>query len=378
MFPARPLLFALLGLSAACAPLPPAAPPQESAAPAEGSTAEPLALQAAAPRTYIVRRGDTLWDIAGRFLTQPWRWPELWRNNPQVRNPHLIYPGDVLELVDDGGRAVLRVARRGEQAAHPIATVPFAAIQPFLRRGAVLDEDGWGRLPYLLGAADARLLYGTGDRVYARGLAAAAEGERYQVLRPAGEYRDPDTGEALGWYALDVGDAVLERGGDPVTLKLTAMRREGRNGDRLQPTWSEDAAAGFAPQPAPPGVRGTIVAVQGGEGVSLIGQYASVVLNLGRRDGIAPGHVFAAYTAGALLTDPYSPQRRRLRGDLFPVETEYLSAGWSGEVASGPRVYLPDERVAVAMVYQSFDRVSYALVMKAVRPLRIGDRVGAP
>ncbi len=325
------------------------------------------------PERYTVAKGDTLWDISARFLKDPWRWPDLWKANPQVKNPHLIYPGDVLALRFNNGVPELHLEREGEARntiklspqvrseplARAIPAIPLGVIQPFLTRPRVVTREEMQAAPYIVQSADEHLIAASGNRVYVRGIKPGEAAERYTVLRLGQAYHDPDASaetkkkqqDVLGYEAIYVADAVLQQNGDPATFVLDGSRQEARNGDRLLPAIEQEHDAGFQPRAPGADARGRIISVI--EGVSQIGQYQVVVLNLGKQQGMEAGHVLAAYQAGYEVRDLVSPD---------PHDT----------------VRLPDERAALLMVFRPFDRVSYALVMQATRPLRVGDRVRSP
>ncbi|HKJ76777.1 MAG TPA: LysM domain-containing protein, partial [Gammaproteobacteria bacterium] len=237
------------------APSEPAAEPAPAKAPAK-----PL-LRPDHPERYTVKKGDTLWDIAGRFLNDPWRWPQLWYNNPQIENPHLIYPGDILTLTYIDGKPRLQVQERArptvklspkvrvESLDRAIPTIPLDAIQAFVTRPRVVAEGELDDNPYLVANAEGRLLTGGGDRVYARGLGEAPVGE-YDVVRLGDPYRNPDDREdILGYEVRDVADARLVRGGDPATLHIIRSNFEVRIGDRLMPAGEEPPLQDYQPRP---------------------------------------------------------------------------------------------------------------------------------
>ncbi len=320
--------------------------------------AQEVALNPDHPDRYVVKRGDTLWDIAARFLRDPWLWPEIWHVNPQIENPHLIYPGDVISLVyvDGKPRLVLERGRRTVKLSpqvrelpldEAIPTIPLDAIRPFLSRPRVLGEGEYEAAPYVVASADEHLIAASGMRVYARGVLGDA-GARYAVLRRGQVYRDPDTGEVLGLEAIHVADAQVQRPGDPAVLVLQRSTRETLVGDRLFPVGEDRYTDNFLPRAPQQQVQGRIIAVF--DGVSRIGQYQVVVLNRGARDGMEPGHVLAVYRAGETIRDPVRREK----------------------------VTLPDERAGIVMVFRTFDRVSYALVMSATRAIRVLDRVRNP
>lgn len=328
--------------------------------PAPAETAEAPLLRPDHPERYVVQKGDTLWDIAGHFLNDPWRWPRIWHNNPQVENPHLIYPGDILTLTYIDGKPRLQVQERGrptvklspevrvEPLDRAIPTLPLDAVQAFLTRPRVVAEGELDDAPYLVANADGRLLTGGGDRVYARGLGESPVGE-YDVVRLGDPYRNPDDPEdILGYEVRDVADARLVRGGDPATLHIVRSNFEVRIGDRLMPAGKEPPLQDYHPRPPAGEVEGRIISVL--DGVSQIGQHDVVVLDLGTEQGMERGHVLAVYRTGETVHDPVADQQ----------------------------VKLPDERAGTVMVFRAFDRVSYALVMGATRTMHVLDTVTKP
>jgi len=369
------------------------------------------------PKRYTVRKGDTLWDIAGRFLLEPWRWPEIWRANPQIDNPHLIYPGDELVLTYEGGRPVVRLDGRRlpvyklspQVRVEPldreaIPTIPIDAIRQFLRRPRVVSEAEIEAAPYIVSVGKEHLVAGPGARVYARGVD-PEQATRYTIYRKGEPYHDPAAieDEALGFEAVHVGDAVLERRGDPATMVITRSNREVLAGDRLFPVHKEEIDRSFMPRAPERQLEGRIISVV--EGVTQIGQHQVVVLNLGRRDGLEPGHVLAVYQAGEVVDDPFVPEPRQTIEEVKPhpdavgidkvFEAGIVIGRTMGRtlkgfyddtvdrfVHPGPRphelITLPDERAGVVMVFRPFDRLSYALVMKATRAIHLHDTVRNP
>ncbi len=366
--------FSALLLLSACAGLPEkplSAPPMVGSAGSAPPSALPPAplLRPDHPSAYTVVLGDTLWDIADRFLEAPWRWPDIWRLNPAIRNPHLIYPGDVLEVFYEDGQPRLWVAAsdvpaptartsdgrpliklspqvRIEALNQPIPTVPLEAIQPFIDGSRIVDPADWQAAPYILGADGERVTYAAQDRLYAQGL--DPDQPRWRVFHAGAEFTDPETGEFLGFQAIHVGDAVLEREGDPATLRVVRSLREIVPGDRLMPATDLETVYRFIPHPPPPDTQGRILSVP--DGVSLIGRYRTVVLNLGESDGLEAGHVLAILNEGGVVTDP----------------------------VVGGTVRLPDQRAGLLLVYRVFDRASFALVTEAMRTIRVADRVSGP
>jgi hypothetical protein len=320
--------------------------------------AEPIRLKPDHPQTYLVGPEDTVYDIAARFLVAPWQWPEVWRPGPGVKDPSLIYPGEVIELYYEKGQPRLRPARgrpevklspqlRAEPLTEPITAIPRSAIESFLKRTVILSPAEWDALPRIVANDDDRVVMGENDRIYARG-DVDFDQNYYRVFRVAQEYRDPATRQSLGFGGIYVGDAVLQQEGDPSTFVLTASRRDARVGDRLLAAEDEIETYRFLPHPPPPDTEGVIIAVPGDS--LLIGQYQSVVLDLGEDDGVEPGHVLAIYSGSRPVTDP----------------------------VSGSIVRLPDEKTGLLMLYKVYDKVSYGLVMSADRNIAVLDRVKNP
>jgi len=360
------------------------------------------------PRTYTVQPGDTLWGIAGRFLRDPWLWSEVWEANSEIGNPNLIYPGDVLELTyDSAGNPRVRTARGGMRVVklsprvrvteldRAIPTIPVNAIAPFLSRPFVADSSAIDDAPYVVGFPEGHILAGTGDTFYVRSIFDAPD-NRYEILRPGQEYRDPDTGEVLGFEAAFVAEARLERAGDPATLTVTRAAMEVEIADRAHPARETTPIRSFVPNPAPAGLEGKIIAVLGG--VSQIGQYDVVVLNRGQRDGVDIGQVFEAYRGGNERRDPVRARRTdwNWRNET-PLDTSFWLGDWeitgwrSGEPDENAPLPLhrkaermndtyivPDSRAGVVMVFRVFPRVSFALVMYARQAMHIGDAVAPP
>lgn len=321
------------------------------------------------PQTYTVVKGDTLWDISSRFLKDPWVWPELWQVNPQIANPHLIYPGDVLTLYFIDGRPMLRVDRPGmpdetRGKTYPtvklspqvrelsldeaVPTIPLDAIRSFLSRPRVVSEGELEKQPYVVAQTEDRLASGAGYSFYARGIKEEEAVPEYVLVRAGQKYVDPDTDEVLGYEALYLGEAQMTRYGDPSKLYVTESNREILRGDRLMPREDERLQYHYLPRSPEGEVNGKIIAVM--DGVAQIGQYQVVVLNLGRQENMEPGHVLSAMQSGVMVED----------------------------TVAGGQVKLPDEKAGTVMVFRVFDRVSYALVMRATKALHLYDIVTNP
>ena len=359
--------------------------------------ASAVELAPSAPDRYTVRRGDTLWEIAGKYLREPWRWPEIWQHNPQVRNPNLIYPGDVLTLDYVEGRPVVRVdrGRRGGTVKlspevreipteRAIPTIPVDAIGPFVSESRVLTDDELARAPYILSAGREHVIGVPGDLIYARQLPEASV-ERYGVYRAGGEYRAPGSDEVLGYEATYIADAIVEQPGDPATLFVTRATREIQPGDRLLPLEEDLLREPFLPRAPDADVRGNIISVP--DGVTQVGRYQVVVIDRGTQDGIESGHVLAVYSRPESVVDPNGehfpvPEPRQDFPLSFDTDLTILRARIANAYAPaflGPvEVQLPERRAGVVMVVRPFERVSYALVMEATRPMHLDDVVATP
>ncbi|MDE2148688.1 MAG: LysM peptidoglycan-binding domain-containing protein [Gammaproteobacteria bacterium] len=343
----------------------PASQPQAAPAAAESSPAAvtdlgqaraaagDLSLRTDAPLHYVVKRGDTLWAIAGYFLRKPWQWPQLWYENPQIRNPHLIYPGEVLTLVWVGGRPRLTATERleprvrEESIAQAVPTIPLDAIRAFLDGPRLVDRDTLDRAPAIAAFAEQHLMAGANEILYAVGLPAGA-GADWQVLRIGRAYRDPDTDELLGYEAVPVGSAVLQAPGNPAQMLLTKTSREALVGDRLLPPEADRYQADFYPHaPAQP-VHGRIISVF--DGVAEIGQFQIIAINRGARDGLDVGTVLSILQAGNRVPDP--------RG--------------------GGSVQLLDRPAGIVLVFKVTPKLAYALVMSETQAVHVLDKVAPP
>lgn len=310
------------------------------------------------PSYYIVQKGDTLWDISGRFLRSPWLWPEIWHVNPQVANPHLIFPGDRLDLVYIDGKPRLQLNRgvvklspqvRSQPWDGAIPTIPIGDIGPFLSRPYVLDPGQADEAPYIVSFGEDHILGGTGVRAYVRSI--EESGGKYHVVRPGDPYHDADTDEVLGHQATYIGTVEAIRSGDPGTVFFNSSEREAILGDRLIPVDGDASWTNFMPHQPADEINGSIIGVKGG--VAQIGQYNVVVLDRGASDGLEPGHVLRIDQRGETIRDVVTPDSR-------------------------DTVTLPDEEAGLLMVFRTFERISFGLVLNAVRPIHLRDRVLTP
>ena len=314
------------------------------------------------PRRYTVQPGDTLWDISGRFLEEPWNWPEIWSVNPQVDNPHLIYPGDVLKLTWEDGKPRLSRATtsrpddgviklsprvRSEPLDTPIPTIPLDAIQSFLSNNRIVADGVLEDAPYVIEGSDRRVISGSGDRVYVRG--EGSNGRVMGVFRRGARHTDPETGEFLGQEARSIGRGRINNVNDDVlSVDLTRSREEIEPRDRLLPTDDREITTRFEPSAPDERIRGLMIDVE--DGVSNIGQYNVVTVNRGERDGLESGHVLAVFKKGDRAKDPVTDET----------------------------IQLPSERAGIMMIFRTYEKLSYGLVLEAERPLKVLDEVRNP
>lgn len=343
-----------------------------------------------APQSYTVKSGDTLWAVSGLFLKSPWRWPELWGMNlSDIKNPHLIYPGQTLFLDTSDGRARLRMGAgtgsdlptvrlsprtRSESLADgALTTLKSHLIEPFLAEPVVVDAQGLSAAPRIVAAQDSRVLLTRGDRAYARGTPGAElmddpkqKQQAYRVFRSATPLKDPLTGEVLGYEAQYVGKAMLARSEStqnsldakgktrvdiiPATIDITDAKEEMRVGDRLLPEPPRQIQ-NYVPHAPLTQVDARIVSIYG-SAVANAAQNQVVAINRGTRDGMESGHVLAILKDGARLVD----------------KTD----------ATLPQIKLPDERNGLLMVFRTFERVSYALVLDITSGVKVGDHLVNP
>lgn len=379
----------------------PVSPGQRATASQVAATGVPLSeLSPTAPDSYTVKRGDTLWAISGLFLKSPWRWPELWGMNLEdIRNPHRIYPGQNLFLDKSNGRATLRVRQAGGAGAstqtvrvsprtrsesladNTIPALPPSVIEPFLNEALIVDENTLATAPRIVATRDGRVLLSRGDRGYARGVYSGvtdansgarplidARGEplNYRVFRNATPLKDPTTQQVLGYEAHYLGRAELVRGETtvqstdkdgkpqtdivPATIDIISTREEMLVGDRLLPEPRRELLS-YVPRAPGTSISGQVVSVYG-DAVALAASNQVVVVNRGTLDGLERGHVMALLSDGERLAD----------------KTD----------TSKPLMKLPNERNGLMMVFRTFDRLSYALILEVTDGIKVGDRFANP
>jgi len=358
----------------------------------------PAAVKDNAPDRYVVVEGDTLWGIAGRFLQNPWQWPEIWKlNQDQIKNPNRIYPGDVIVLDRSAHEASLRLVKletvrlepriRAESIAKPIPTITPATIEPFLSKPLIVGENELDPLPRITATQENRVTVGAGAIVYASGLT-PEKGNVWQIYRRGDPLVDPDSNSVLGYVAIFVGEARVLKFGEESTLEITRSPREIYAGDRLVPAGPEVANFGYVPHAPQKPVKGKILSDYAGLGGA--GPLQIVTLSKGSKDGVEVGHVLAIYRNQAaqryeLRTSPLYG-RSGLSGSNSP-RTYYQEQLTPRDVALYDQTIpitesqlekLPDERYGLVMVFRTFDRASFGIVMQASRPVQVNDVVANP
>jgi hypothetical protein len=340
------------------------------------------------PERYTVKKGDTLWDISGRFLNSPWHWPKVWKINDQIKNPHLIYPGDVIVFRYVDGKPELTVLRnekaplsdaapeaapgapadvpqtpavtstgsgrdgklrpsvRVEPLGGAIPTIPPDAITPFLAYPLAVSEKELEQAGYITVGLDERIALGDHSEFYARGV--KGDDEYYQIFRPGAAIRHPETKEILAYEAIHLGDAKKLESGNPAKFIVTSVKQEIQPTDRLLAAPTRAALPYYYPSAPTSQVRGFIVSAL--NAVSEIGTYGVVATTLGKRDGIEEGHVLRIMRHAGTHRDPVTRK-------------EYA---------------LPDEESGLLMIFRVYDKMSYGLILRSTRPVHIQDALITP
>ncbi len=334
--------------------------------------AKEIRVKASYPRQYTVKKGDTLWGISSLFLQDPWFWPEIWQRNQQIRNPHLIFPGDVLTLVyvngqpqmlvneaqhktvqqDSGGLPVKKLSPgiRSKALQASIPSIPGDAIRQFLSNPRVVTKEQLDDAPRIIGSDEKHLVLGTGDRVYIRG-EIDKERVRFSVFRPGDELRDPNSNDLLGYEAKYSGNVHITNYDDPASGDLTYTHQEVLIGDRLLPEDKSKLENLFFPHIPDKDVDAQIISLY--DALFGVAQYQIVVINKGERDGMEVGHLLATFTQGEVVRDHFDKRRSE------PVK-------------------LPNERSGLLMLFKTFDRVSYGLTLESKRVIHKDDFVHTP
>lgn len=371
-------LLAIMGGCSSSEPRPVAT--EEPVAIAETKTAAPaekeIRVRESHPRQYTVKKGDSLWYISSMFLKDPWYWPEIWQNNRQIQNPHVIFPGDILTLIyvngqpqimvneeqhqeiqqasttDEKGLPVKKLSprMRAEELAASIPSIPGDAIRQFLTKPRVVTKEQLESAPRIIGSQDNHLILGEGHRVYIRG-ELDKERVRFSVFHPGDALHDPNTNEILGYEAKYAGNVHITDYADPASGDLTFTEREVLIGDRLLPEDRSKLENLFFPHIPEDDVNAQIISLY--DAMSGVAQFQIVVINSGERDGIEVGHLLATFTKGDTIRDHYDKRRSE------PVK-------------------LPNERSGLVMIFKTFDRVSYGLTLESERVIHNLDYVHTP
>ena len=368
--------------------------------------AQEVALNNNHPNRHVVVKGDTLWGISAKFLKDPWLWPQVWKlNRAQIKNPHLIYPGDVVFLDMSSGNPELKLLREMitlepgvvveplDQAA--ISTIPLNIIAPFLSQPLIIEKDQLAESPRIIAGQDNRVVLSPNTRVYLNKIE-EGDGINWFVYRPGNDLIDPDTKEVLGVEAVYLGDAKITKYGAPATATIVKAKEEIFTKDRLVP--SDDVVfTNFVPHAPETAIAGRIINIYGG--LAEAGPKSIVSISRGSTDGVEIGHVLAINRYGRIIKDPEPPKETeeqkqanatpKLKELNFDVSRDadgkaivnFAKApeSSSGELVLEPgMIKLPDERVGLLMIFRVFDRVSYGLIMQASEPVNKLDAVQTP
>lgn len=353
--------------------------------------ADELQLQENHPDRYVVVKGDTLWGISGKFLKDPWQWPRIWKmNRDEIKNPHWIYPGDVVVLDTSGGGPRLRLLRETitldpstiveplEKKAIP--SISPSVIGPFLSQPLVIEEKQLEDSPEIVAAPDGRLLLGAGYRAYVS-VIEEEKGLNWQIYRPGNALIDPDTKEKLAYEAIYLGDAKIVRYGEPATINITRSKQEITLKDKLVAA-PEKLMSSFIPHAPDSEIVGRVMSSYGD--AAEIGKNFIITINRGNADGLEEGHVLAVYTAGEKIEKPKAKIDPRDHKPELNIETSrdengklIVNLAKDGDPEAS-YITLPDERTGLIMVFRTFEHVAYGLVMQSERPIHVNDVVKTP
>jgi len=335
--------------------------------PSSATLADSVNLKEGHPDRHTVVKGDTLWDISAKFLQDPWLWPDIWEVNPELENPHLIYPGDIIFLSYVDGKPVLKVDRgisgrtaadsdtvilspfpRASKLDHAIPMIPYDAIRQFLDHPTIMTPEEVERAAYITASEEGRLVSGADHKIYVRGIPNTYS--EFDIIRPGKPYyNNPKRKkDILGYEAVKLATAKVEAFGDPATLRITHSTKEVLVGDRIVPSRQQAVSQNFYPKSPNQQVSGQIISVP--SGITRVSQFQVAVINIGTVDGLKAGNILSVFQRGAQVRDPMTHKS----------------------------VQLPDERAGVLMVVRTLNRFSYALVMEASRDIRLYDMVRNP
>ena len=334
------------------------------------SVADEILLRDNYPQRYVVVKGDTLWGISGRFLKDPWQWPKVWRmNKGEIKNPHLIYPGDVVYLDTSGKNPQLRLAHQTVVLKPGIVVEPLnvaaiptispSAIAPFLNQPLIIEKDQLEGAPSIIAGQDNRVALSPGVRIYVDNIL-ETDKKDWNIYRQGKTLTDPDTKEVLGVEALYLGDAQITKVGQPASGQVIRAKEEIFVGDKLVEA-VDNIPTSFVPHAPEFELHGRIISLYGG--VAEVGPNAVVTINKGANDGLEQGHVLAVNRFGRTIKNPEIAKRAKLKETNQGIPKE---------------IKLPDERVGLVMVFRTFERVSYGLIVEATEPINLLDAVETP
>lgn len=356
------------------------------------------AIKDGAPDRYVVQKGDTLWSISGRYLKEPWRWPELWKmNQEQLKNPHLIFPGDAIVIDRSSGEAKLQLVQlestklepkvRSEPSArNAVPSIAPAVIEPFLSKPLVVSADELDRAARIVAASDSRVTLGAGDRAFVQGIT-KDKGDQWQIFRRGDPLIDPDTNEILGYEAKYLGEARVRQHGEVATIDIVRSLQEVNRDDRLLPLGKQSPIFAYVPHAPKVPVKGRIISAYGS--LQEAGPMSIVALSKGSKDGLQVGTVLAIERSQT--TSRYNQRTEPLFGrsgitgsdtprvyysEPLPPRETIIARGEA--VTREDIAKLPDERYGLVMVFRTFERASFALVMEASRPVAVTDFVTNP
>jgi len=359
------------------------------------AVAQTVELNESYPQRHVVVKGDTLWGISSKFLKDPWQWPKVWQiNRDQIKNPHLIYPGDVVVLDTSGTSPQLRLLREtvtlepgivieptDRQA---ITTIPLNVIAPFLSQPLIIEKNTLANSPRIVAGQDNRVVLSPGTRIYVNKVT-ESDGINWYVYRPGAELKDPITQEALGTEAMYLGDAKITKYGEPATAEIVRSKEEIFTRDRLVPT-GDIVETSFVPHAPETQIYGRILNIYGG--VAEAGPESIVSISRGSKDGLEVGHVLAINRFGRVIKDPEfdanSDNAKALNKEYKRVlaeakkDPEKAAALAKNPILEPGSIKLPDERVGLLMVFRIFERVSYGLIMQTSQPINKLDSVQTP
>ncbi|SMN02591.1 Uncharacterized protein with LysM domain, COG1652 [uncultured Candidatus Thioglobus sp.] len=332
---------------------------------------ETIIYEAETAELYSVKKGDTLWDISTHFLRDPWFWPEIWYKNPQIDNPHLIYPGDRLAIIYVDGQKRVQLIKRGKvykqgkglkvvkisprihsQAIDSsIPSIPIDTIRQLLARPILIDEQELADAAYILSSVDQHLANSIGDIIYVRGIEPKEKQGKYHIFRPNKPIKDPISEEVLGYESLYLGEAKIIRHGDPASLRVTSSTREILRDDRLIPVNNSDIERDFFPKPAKQEIDGRVISIL--DSISQVGQFNTIAINLGADNDIKVGNLVQINHLGKIIRDHNE------------ADPNFL-------------IKLPNERSAIAIVIKNYEKMSFCLILEATIPVRLNDLVVTP